>query len=46
MLALGPALWDSSTIEMKRYFLTDVLDDISGGNDRAEGLFIVQTLVE
>lgn len=46
LLCLGPALWDANTIEMKRYFLTDVLDDLSGCKDRAEGVFIVQTLVE
>lgn len=40
----GPEPWSDETIEMKRYFLTDVLDDLTGCTNRAEGLFIASTL--
>ncbi|KGI85286.1 nucleotidyltransferase [Exiguobacterium mexicanum] len=44
LLDSGPEAWADETIEMKRYFLTDVLDDLIGCTSRAEGLFIASTL--
>lgn len=44
LLDSGPEAWTDETIEMKRYFLTDVLDDLIGCTSRAEGLFIASTL--
>lgn len=46
LLAAGPEKWSAATIDAKRYFLTDVLDDFIGCSDRAEGLFISQSLAE
>ena len=45
LLDSGPEAWSNETIEMKRYFLTDTLDDLIGCTTRAEGLFIASTLV-
>ncbi|TCI31993.1 nucleotidyltransferase domain-containing protein [Exiguobacterium sp. SL-10] len=44
LLDSGPEAWSDETIEMKRYFLTDALDDLIGCTNRAEGLFIAGTL--
>ncbi|WP_024370252.1 nucleotidyltransferase domain-containing protein [Exiguobacterium sp. ZOR0005] len=44
LLDIGPEPWSDETIEMKRYFLTDALDDLTGCTNRAEGLFIASTL--
>ncbi|WP_214710993.1 MULTISPECIES: nucleotidyltransferase domain-containing protein [unclassified Exiguobacterium] len=44
LLDSGPEAWVDETIEMKRYFLTDVLDDLIGCTSRAEGLFIASAL--
>ncbi|WP_353047938.1 nucleotidyltransferase domain-containing protein [Exiguobacterium sp. s122] len=44
LLDNGPEAWSDETIEMKRYFLTDTLDDLIGYKTRAEGLFIAGTL--
>lgn len=44
LLDSGPEAWSNETIEMKRYFLTDTLDDLIGCTTRAEGLFIASTL--
>ncbi|WP_228550247.1 nucleotidyltransferase domain-containing protein [Salinibacillus xinjiangensis] len=46
LLAKGPEVWSENTIELKRYFITDALDDLIGCEDRAEGIFIVNTLAE
>lgn len=44
LLVNGPEAWSDETIEMKRYFLTDTLDDLIGCTNRSEGLFIASTL--
>ncbi|EPE61858.1 nucleotidyltransferase [Exiguobacterium sp. S17] len=44
LLERGPDVWSDETIEMKRYFLTDVLDDLIGCQNRQEGLFISSTI--
>ncbi|ARI79050.1 nucleotidyltransferase domain-containing protein [Halobacillus mangrovi] len=46
ILEQGPAPWTEEDIRSKRYFLTDTLDDFIGCEDRAEGMFIAQTLAE
>ncbi|MBU9722774.1 MULTISPECIES: nucleotidyltransferase domain-containing protein [Bacillaceae] len=46
LLEQGPAPWSEKTIELKRYFLTDALDDFIGCKNRAEGIFIANTLAE
>ncbi len=46
ILDKGPAKWPAETIQVKRYFLTDALDDFRGSSDRAEELFIANTLAE
>lgn len=42
----GPESWTEETISTKRYFITDALDDFIGCNNRAEELFIANTLAE
>ena len=42
----GPSKWTAETIRIKRYFLTDALDDFRGSANRAEELFIANTLAE
>ncbi|WP_342506909.1 nucleotidyltransferase domain-containing protein [Sporosarcina sp. FSL K6-2383] len=44
LLKQGPAMWSEKTIETKRYMLTDALDDLIGSTNRAEELFITNTL--
>ncbi|WP_409291365.1 nucleotidyltransferase domain-containing protein [Peribacillus sp. SCS-37] len=44
LLAAGPEAWPAEIIKMKRYFITDALDDFIGCSDREEGLFIAGTL--
>lgn len=44
LLDSGPETWSDETIEMKRYFLTDALEDLIGCTTRAEGLFIAGAL--
>lgn len=46
LLKTGPEKWSSETIEMKRYFLTDVLDDLKGCVKREEAIFLVNTLAD
>jgi Nucleotidyltransferase domain len=46
LLSAGPERWDEDSIDRKRYFLTDALDDFNGCTDRGEGLFIAGHLVE
>ena len=46
LLNAGPEKWDASTIKLKRYFLTDVLDDFIGILNRSEAIFIAGTLAE
>jgi hypothetical protein len=42
----GPEEWLTDTIKIKRYFITDALDDFIGSTDRAEDIFIANTLAE
>ncbi|HSI68174.1 MAG TPA: nucleotidyltransferase domain-containing protein [Planococcus sp. (in: firmicutes)] len=44
LLAEGPEAWDLETIRAKRYFITDILDDLRGSEDRKERLFCVTAL--
>lgn len=46
LLAAGPQKWNDDTFLMKRYFLTDVLDDFIGSESKAELLFITSHLAE
>ncbi|MGD6831274.1 nucleotidyltransferase domain-containing protein [Sutcliffiella halmapala] len=46
LLAKGPEKWSTETIETKRYFITDALDDLIGCKNRAEEIFIAGTLAE
>ncbi|WP_394174238.1 nucleotidyltransferase domain-containing protein [Guptibacillus hwajinpoensis] len=46
LLLKGPEKWTEETIIMKRYFLTDVLDDFIGATNRGEELFSAATLAE
>jgi hypothetical protein len=42
----GPEEWSADTIKLKRYFITDALDDFIGCTMRAEEIFIANTLAE
>jgi predicted nucleotidyltransferase len=42
----GPEMWTKKEIEMKRYFITDTLDDFIGSTKRAEELFIANVLAD
>lgn len=42
----GPEQWTVSTIDFKRYFITDGLDDFTGSGERAEQIFIAGSLAE
>lgn len=42
----GPEKWPEETITVKRYFLTDALDDFKGCTNRGEEIFIANTLAE
>lgn len=46
LLKEGPTEWNSSTIRMKRYFLTDLLEDFSGSSQHGETIFIAGSLAE
>lgn len=46
LLAKGPDEWPVETIRIKRYFITDALDDFIGCTIRAEEIFIANTLAE
>lgn len=46
ILAKGPEKWTEKEIEIKRYFITDTLDDFIGSTNRAEEIFIANTLAE
>ncbi|NHM33087.1 nucleotidyltransferase domain-containing protein [Neobacillus terrae] len=45
ILELGPEKW-TDEIPNRRYFITDVLDDFIGSNNRAEDLFIANRLAD
>jgi len=44
MLKEGPKEWSEETIRTKRYFITDVLDDFIGSDNKQEVIFIASTL--
>ena len=46
LLEKGPEEWSDETIRIKRYFITDALDDFIGCKNRAEEIFIANTLAE
>lgn len=46
LIEKGPEEWSAETIRMKRYFITDALDDFIGSTIRAEEIFIANTLAE
>lgn len=46
LLDKGPEEWSADTIKLKRYFITDALDDLIGCTNRAEEIFIANTLAE
>lgn len=46
LLKKGPKVWSIKTIEMKRYMITDALDDLIGSTNREEELFIANTLAD
>ncbi|MEK3980191.1 nucleotidyltransferase domain-containing protein [Psychrobacillus sp. FSL K6-2836] len=46
LLNEGPEKWSEETVQIKRYFLTDTLDDFVGCSNRAEEIFIANTLAE
>lgn len=46
LLEKGPEEWTLETINTKRYFITDALHDFIGSSNRAEDIFIANTLAE
>ncbi len=44
LLQDGPEPWSAQTVDLNRYFLTDLLDDFSGSSSRREDLFIAGDL--
>lgn len=46
ILTNGPDKWTKEEFELKRYFLTDVLNDFIGSESRPEELFILNKLVD
>ncbi|WP_129691259.1 nucleotidyltransferase domain-containing protein [Gottfriedia acidiceleris] len=46
LLDKGPEKWSEETIKVKRYFITDTLNDFIGSSNRAEEIFIANTLAE
>lgn len=46
ILKKGPEKWTEEEVMIKRYFITDALDDFIGCNNRAEGLFIANSLAD
>lgn len=44
LLDKGPEKWSAETIKIKRYFITDALEDFIGSSNRAEEIFIANTL--
>ncbi|QST00863.1 nucleotidyltransferase domain-containing protein [Pontibacillus sp. ALD_SL1] len=44
VLNRGPEKWSDETIQLKRYFLTDTLEDFIGSDNRPETLCITYTL--
>jgi len=46
ILEKGPEIWSEDVIRTKRYFLTDALEDFLGSMNRAESIFIVNTIAD
>lgn len=46
LLNNGPDEWSLETIQLKRYFITDALDDFTGSSYRGEEIFIANTLAD
>ncbi|WP_273852148.1 nucleotidyltransferase domain-containing protein [Guptibacillus spartinae] len=46
LLKKGPSRWGEKEIDLKRYFLTDVLEDFIGATDRGEEMCCAASLVE
>lgn len=46
ILEKGPEEWPADTIKIKRYFITDALNDFIGCSNREEEIFIANTLDE
>jgi hypothetical protein len=46
VLENGPSLWSEGTINIKRYFISDLVDDLIGSKRRAETIYIANTLAE
>lgn len=46
ILKQGPEEWTEEEVMIKRYFITDVLDDFIGCNNRAEAIFIANSLAD
>ncbi|MBS9802667.1 nucleotidyltransferase domain-containing protein [Bacillus toyonensis] len=46
LLNKGPEKWNEETMNMKRYFITDTLDDFIGATKREEELFIANLLAD
>jgi len=46
ILKKGPSPWEEDEITLKRYFLTDVLEDFIGATDRGEEMCCAATLAE
>ncbi|MFE7061984.1 nucleotidyltransferase domain-containing protein [Sutcliffiella sp. NPDC057660] len=46
ILEKGPEIWSEETVRTKRYFITDALDDFLGSKNRAEYIFIANTLAD
>ncbi|MEH7309192.1 nucleotidyltransferase domain-containing protein [Neobacillus drentensis] len=46
ILENGPERWTEEIIMTKRYYITDVLDDFIGSKNRAEEIFIANSLAE
>lgn len=43
-LKAGPVPWSTETIRLKRYFITDLVDDLKGSTKRAETIYISNEL--
>lgn len=46
LLKKGPEKWTAEIIEMKRYSITDTLDDFIGSYNRSEDIFIANALAD
>lgn len=46
ILENGPEIWSEETVRTKQYFITDALDDFLGSKNRAEEIFIANTLAD